>query len=278
MNIDFAAHKTLFEKLPKEVIEAFNTPYNITALQIEEYQQNGFIKLAKVLEGEALDYANKIITEAVNARTEHDKRTLSEKSDYEKSFLQCGYLCWDFPAVKEYVFGKRFAGIASDLMKVNGVRLWHDQALYKEPGGRITDGHWDSSYWPIASENTITMWMALCNVPQEKGCLNFVPGTHKLGFKEYVNIFESPHTPEGMKNKNKVVVPLNAGDATFHSGLTYHEANANSTSEMRQAMTVIYFEDGVKFTAEDKRNKEHKSCWELNDGDIIDTQYTPKLI
>ncbi|MBU2491423.1 MAG: phytanoyl-CoA dioxygenase family protein [Bacteroidetes bacterium] len=268
----------LFEKTPESILEFYNTPYKLNDVQIIEYQKNGFIKLPNVLEGEALNYSRKIITAAVNARTGHDKRTLNEKSQYEQSFKQCGYLCWDYPAVKDYVFGKRFAGIARDLMKVNGVRLWHDQALYKEPGGRLTDCHQDESYWPINSENTITMWMALVDVPEVKGCMRFIPNTHKIGVREYVDIFNNPHMPETMEYQIRTVVPLRAGDVTFHSGLTFHEANPNKTDEMREAMTVIYFEDGAVYSDEDARSKDHKSCWGLKPGDIIDTQYTPKLI
>lgn len=278
LNILKENYPVLFEETPSDIKQAYNTPYNLSSIQLEEYTENGFIKLNKVLEGNALKYAGKVIGEAVKARTEPDKRKLEEKSQFEQSFLQCGYLAWDFPAVKDFVFGKRFAGIAKDLMKVNGVRLWHDQALYKEPGGRITDCHQDESYWPIDSELTTTMWMALVDVPQEKGCMRFIPGSHKWGIKEYVDIFEQPHVPESVKEENRITVPLEAGDVTFHSGLTFHEAFPNKTREMREAMTVIYFEDGATFTSEDNRSKDHKSCWGLEHGEIIDTQYTPKII
>lgn len=271
-------NKILFNETPKEILDIYNQPYQLSSLQIEEYQNSGFIKLAKVLSDVALRYAREVITAAVDLRTEKDKRSLNEKSPYEQSFKQCGYLCWDYPAVKDYVFGKRFAGIARDLMKVNGIRLWHDQALYKEPGGRITNCHQDESYWPIKSENTITMWMALVDVPEVKGSMRFIPKTHKIGIKEYVNIFENPHMPESMEYQIRTIVPLRAGDVTFHSGLTFHEASANQTNEMREAMTVIYFEDGATFTDEDARSKDHKSCVGLKAGEVIDTRFTPKLI
>jgi len=47
---------------------------------------------------------------------------------------------------------------------------------------------------------------------------------------------------------------------------------------MREAMTVIYFEDGATYTDEDVRSKDHKSCWGLKHGEVIDTQFTPKLL
>lgn len=268
----------LIKETPKEILEIYNTTYKLSSWQIEVYQKNGFIKLGNVLSGDSLSYAREVITAAVQSRTGHDKRSLKEKSQYEQSFKQCGYLCWDYSAVKDYVFGKRFAGIARDLMKVNGIRLWHDQALYKEPGGRITDCHQDESYWPINSENTITMWMALVDVPEAKGCMRFIPNTHKIGVREYVDIFENPHMPESMEYQIRTTVPLRAGDVTFHSGLTFHEACPNKTNEMREAMTVIYFEEGATYSDKDERSKNHKSCVGLKSGDVIDTQYTPKII
>lgn len=277
--IDWAnAQKLLSAETPPEILKIYNEPYILSSEQIEYYRQNGFVKVTKVLHGEALNYAQKVVEAAVLLRKDSDKRTLAEKSQYEQSFLQCGYLCFDFPAVKDLVFSKRFAGIGRDLMEVDKIRLWHDQALFKEPGGRPTDVHQDSSYWPVKEpEFTTTIWMAMNDVPVEKGCLYFYPGTHKLGLREYVDIFKNPHFPEALDPENNIKVPLLAGDATFHSGLTFHGALGNTSSEMREGMTIIYTKDGSIFDAVDERNATHKSCKGLNDGELIDTEFTPVL-
>jgi|SRR5690554_451523 len=273
-----SALELLNKNTPENILEAYNTPYHLTDEQINSYKENGFIPLEKVLSGETLSYVRRIIEAAVFIRKEKDKRTLAEKSQYEQSFMQCGYLCWDFPAVKDFVFGKRFAGIARDLMGASGARLWHDQALFKEPHGRVTDAHQDISYWPIKEGNlTTTMWMALNDVPKEKGCLYFYPGSHKLKEKEYVDIFKNPHQPKLIEGMERVFTPLKAGDATFHSGLTFHGAGENISDEMREGMTIIYCADGTTFDASDPRNATHKSCTGLNNGEKIDTQYTPLI-
>jgi len=272
------ARDILNSQTPAEFLDYYNSPYNISKDDYHFYQQNGYIKLKKVLEDDILEYARKVFGSAVLLRKESDKRALAEKSQYEQSFLQCGYLCWDYPAVKDYVFAKRFAGIARDLMGVEGIRLWHDQALYKEPGGRVTDMHQDISYWPINTLHSTTMWLALVDVPVDKGCLYFLPGTHESADREYVDIFKNPHVPNSLKNMKKIDVPLRAGDATFHNGLIYHGANPNMTDSVREAATVIYIADGTLFDASDDRNRTHTSCVGLNDGDIINTKYTPCLV
>ena len=168
-------------------------------------------------------------------------------------------------------------------MNVDGVRLWHDQALYKEPGARITDHHQDAAYWPLEpADKTTTLWMALCDVPQEKGCMSFVPHSHALGVKEFVDIFSADNEidlSEIVKDSQWVPLPLAAGDATFHSGLTYHRAAANQTDEMREAMTVIYFADGARYQFTHPRLARHnrEEVGGLALGDLIDTPTTPRL-
>ncbi len=273
------AEKILHSQISNQLKSFFNSALPISDKIIKHYNEYGFVKVENVVEKDFLPEIKQINESAVLVRKGKDERELKDKSQYEQSLLQCGYLCWDFPAVKEFVFAKRFAGIVKDLMQVDHVRLWHDQALFKEPGGRITDAHQDCSYWPIAEPQfTITMWLALVDVPIEKGCLYFYPRTNDPNLKEYVDIFKNPHQPNLLKDKEKVFVPLKAGDATFHSGLTFHGAGNNQTNEIREAMTVIYIKDGVTFDASDERNKTHTSCVGLNNGETINTKFTPVLI
>lgn len=273
------ASKILNSDISSGLNSYFNTMIQIAESDMVAYQKNGFVTIEKVVGEEFIDEVRNIITAAVLLRKGKDRRELKDKSQYEQSFLQCGYLCWDFPAVKQFVFAKRFAGIARNLMNAEHVRLWHDQALFKEPGGRITDAHQDCSYWPINEPQlTTTMWLALTDVPVEKGCLYFYPQTNKNELKEYVDIFRNPHQPEKLKEIERIFIPLKAGDATFHSGLTFHGAGNNQTKEMRAAMTIIYIKDGVTFDSSDERNKTHTSCIGLNNNEIIDTKYTPILI
>jgi len=41
---------------------------------------------------------------------------------------------------------------------------------------------------------------------------------------------------------------MKAGDATFHYGTTLHKAPGNSSSAMREVMTIIYFADQARVT------------------------------
>lgn len=41
------------------------------------------------------------------------------------------------------------------------MRLYHDQALNKEPGGGYTPWHCDQYYWPVQSDKIVTAWVPL---------------------------------------------------------------------------------------------------------------------
>lgn len=273
-----SALNVLNSKTPESILEYYNKPYVVPEAKINFYVENGFVVLKNILNGFPLSHTKNIIRAAVLLKKEEDKRTLTEKTPYEQSFLQCGFLCWDYPAVNDYVSGKRFAGIANQLMRSNGIRLWHDQALFKEANGRSTPVHQDSSYWPVSNpEMTTTMWMALNKVSIKNGCLYFYPGSQKWD-REYVDIFKNPHEPEKVKENKKIYTPIDEGDVTFHSGLTFHGTENNQTDKMREGMTVIYISDENRFDSSDERTATHKSCEGLKDKDIIKTKYTPKLI
>ena len=56
--------------------------------------------------------------------------------DYGALFTQVTNAWRRSERVRSFVFDPRFARVAAELMGVDGVRLYHDQALFKEPGGR----------------------------------------------------------------------------------------------------------------------------------------------
>src|SRR5436189_133361 len=95
------------------------------------------------------------------------KVNIIHKSAKTCIFLQVMNLWEVDESVKKFTLAKRFAKIAADLLGVENVRLYHDQALYKEPGGGFTPWHQDQYYWPLSTTNTVTMWMPLIDITED---------------------------------------------------------------------------------------------------------------
>ncbi len=72
---------------------------------------------------DALDYYGKEITRVVLEQSK-DYQPLEKRNTYGKAFLQIMNIWRQNEIVKEFVFGKRLARIASDLLKTQGVRIY----------------------------------------------------------------------------------------------------------------------------------------------------------
>ena len=220
----------------------------LTPQLVEEFRRDGFVVVPGLLSADELRRYGAAVDEAVAKRSSHDTRTLADKSRYEQSFIQCQNLWEDCPEVRPLSFHPVIAGTAARLLGVDAVRLWHDQALYKEPGGRETDPHQDQPYWPIAETNTVTAWIPFDGSTLENGAMGYLPGSHRLGVREFVNIFfgqpEDPLAREELAGIEPVWVEVPAGSVAFHHGLTFHLARPNATGTVRRVHTAIFFADG----------------------------------
>ena len=259
------------------------TPYKLTAQQIAFYRTHKYIKLKDVLNAETLSYYNQAISKKVKEINNVDI-PLEERTTYGKAFLQLFNLWTQDSDIKELIFSKRLAKIAADLMEVDGVRMYHDQALFKEAGGGITPWHADQHYWPLASDKTITAWIPLQKTPLEMGPLEFSAGSHQI--MEGRELAISDDSEKIIEKRLKVtdykhvIEAFDIGEVSFHSGWVFHRAGANTTNETRKVMTVIYMDKNMKLKK--PSNPGQQNDWETwcpgaTIGEIINTELNPVL-
>lgn len=238
---------------------AFTQTYPLTSTEIDQYQRDGHILLREVATAEEVSTFRVAINEAV-AKYNTETRALTERDTYGKAFLQIMNLWEQDAAVRQFVLAKRFAQLAADLMGCERVRIYHDQALFKEPGGGFTPWHQDQYYWPLDTNKTITLWMPLVDLTAEMGIMKFASGSHTEGYLDKMGISDaSQDFLENYIKKQTLPVTtttfMRAGDATFHSGWTLHGAPGNQSATMREVMTIIYFADGAHTLPPDNKNR-----------------------
>ena len=155
---------------------------------VEKFQREGFVKTdSSLTSAELIEYAGAVDTE-VAIRTAADQRDISEKSTYEQSFIQCMRLWETSEAVRALSCHPGLAGMAAQLLGVRSVRLWQDQALYKEPGGRETTAHQDETFWPIGKAPLVSAWIPFDAVTPNNGAMAYVPGSHRVGSLKTVTL------------------------------------------------------------------------------------------
>lgn len=220
----------------------------LTPRLVDDFQRDGFVVVPDLLSADELRRFGAAVDEGVARRSRHDARTVAEKTPYEQSFIQCQNLWEDCEEVRPLTFHPVIAETAARLLGVGAVRLWHDQALYKEAGGRETDPHQDQPYWPIVETSTITAWIPFDGSTLDSGAMGYLPGSHRLGVREFVDIFsghgDDPLARRELQGIAPVFVEVPSGSIAFHHGLTFHLARPNLTGTVRRVHTAIYFADG----------------------------------
>jgi ectoine hydroxylase-related dioxygenase (phytanoyl-CoA dioxygenase family) len=229
-----------------------DSPYMLPPGAVAQFNAQGFIKLRDVLSPATLaHYGAEITRLTVALSTQH--LPLAERSTYDKAFLQVMNLWESSDLVGEFVLGRRLGRIAAELLTVPGVRLYHDQALYKEPGGGITPAHADQYYWPLASDRVATAWIPLQPVPLHKGPLGFYAGSQTVAFGRDLGISDESER-EITRHMEASGFPFHEepfalGEVSFHLGWTFHRAGANASPEPRSVMTVIYMDSAMRLKA-----------------------------
>jgi ectoine hydroxylase-related dioxygenase (phytanoyl-CoA dioxygenase family) len=257
--------------------------FAITRDHIAFYREFGYIKLKDVLSPQVLEYYGRRITEKV-----FEFNTLNipmeQRNTYQKAFLQIPNLWNRDEVVKEFAFSRKLARMAAELMEVRGVRMYHDQALHKEPSGGITPWHADQFYWPLSSDRTITAWIPLQETPLELGPLAFAEKSQGFTFGRDLEISdESEKQIQAALEKANFHInegPFSLGELSFHSGWTFHRAGPNKSTRARGVMTMIYMDKDIRII--EPRYEAHRN--DLADwlpgckpGDVAASELNPVL-
>jgi ectoine hydroxylase-related dioxygenase (phytanoyl-CoA dioxygenase family) len=255
--ISFGKRKQMMH-FPGSIAQKLDEPYPLTAEQVEFFQQNRFIKLKQVFDEETIRFFNHQISAKVD-EMRGEVTEMDSRDTYGKAFVQLFNLWLEDNLIKAFVFSKRMAKIAADLMQTEGVRMYHDQALFKEGGGGITPWHADQYYWPLETDKTVTAWIPLQETPLEMGPLEFSAGSHRIVEGRELAISDESELLIQQRLRvtdfKHVIEPFDVGEVSFHSGWVFHRAGANSTDQMRKVMTVIYMDRDMTLKQPENENQ-----------------------
>ena len=229
---------------PADLQAELNASYELDPLAVTQFNRDGYVKLKQVLSPGALALLRQE-TEAV-LRAE-----LGENPGLD---FRSGEMMWLTNEIfRQFVLSPRIAEIAAALMGVQRVRLYHDNALAKEPGCGRTPWHYDEEHFPIASKNVCTAWIPLQAIPQTMGPLAFAVGmeTYRLVESVQSSRFDTSYdrTVSDIFTEQGVSVddgPFELGEISFHHSQCFHTAGPNNTTESRMVLATTYFEDGAR--------------------------------
>jgi len=243
----------------------------LTTDEIASFATNGYVKIGRILSADR-------VAEVLEAFDSARRREQDEGRSYdlldpelwpddERSAMlepgkSVGFLfnlwLWEL-TFRSIAFEPTLARWAAQLVGARQVRLFEDNALYKEPlKGGVLQWHQDYSYWPLAQPNAVTAWIALDDVTLANGAVQFASGSHLLGERLPAN-FGTGSSYLGEQRAAGVqavtdpdaaglpveVMELQAGEVSFHHSMTWHASGANTTDRPRRAFVIRYVGDGT---------------------------------
>lgn len=227
-----------------------SSEYVVSLEEVNQFQQNGHILLKEVVSPDEMTVYRPHIVDAV-MNYDLEEEILEQIAAGRKNGWRFVHNLWERDEVaRQFILARRFAKIAADLMAVNAVRLLRDESYFKEPGGASTPWHQDCDFFPLDTQQVISMWIALSDISEEMAPLTFASGSHKEGYfePEGNNILqgfsEQSLIKRGFQLNNHGA--MRAGDATFHAGWTLHSSGVNTSDRMREALVIVYYQDGAR--------------------------------
>lgn len=156
---------------------------------------------------------------------------------------------WLNAEIRRAVTSPLFGAIGARLMRVDSVRLWHDQAIYK-PGTADQEAtnagnigwHQDYGYWQASSTtNMCTAWVALQDTDLTNGGMRTIVGSHKWGLIEGSDGFGQKELEKAAQRFAELAggqwldepCVLKAGQVSFHHCLTFHGSGPNRSQQPR---------------------------------------------
>ena len=219
---------------------------DITPRMLSDFKTDGFVRIPQVIsKEEAAHYFE--VGERLIEKVRGDEASAQDPGFTDVDIFVQIVNAWKRDDEMRKLTCHPNVGRAAEVLAGAAMRLWHDQILCKMPHNEApTEFHQDQPYWPHANCPTpVSAWIALCDVPVERGCMTFLNGSHRKDDLpiQHLNDPRSLFTicPE-LEYSTRVTVPLQAGDCTFHHGRCAHMATPNFTDLPRIAHVIIYMQ------------------------------------
>jgi hypothetical protein len=245
-------------------------PRSLSATEIADYLRDGWVKVDELIAPAAAAVLLERVKGVVSKRSVPQLATGGsaslEVNALSPIFAVCDSPSDDDPVLRAFSRSPALGRAACDLIDARyrefggscqSVRLFEDQVLAKQPtraGGDRTPWHQDSNLQPFDRFGALVIWIALVDIPPERGSLRFLSGSHRvppLGrvfhrddgedlLDEYPALLERfPLSP---------ALHLAAGDATIHDYCTVHAAGQNTTDDVRWSYLAEFFPASALYT------------------------------
>jgi hypothetical protein len=118
--------------------------------------------------------------------------------------------------------------------------------VMNKPAGQGTDLPWHQdggAVWALDRDPLVTIWVALDRASPENGCMEIVPGSHRLGLLTWHGSTISDDAAARHCPSTAVIpLPVEAGHAVLLHNWLLHRSGVNPSSLLRRAFTCCFLD------------------------------------
>jgi len=217
-------------------------PQLLRSDQLEQYQQEGVLRLGRTLTDAGLDRVRMECMAAWN----------SAKADFDpaKTWLQNSLLPnvhHVAPLVRQYYFHGPLVDVAQQLIGTN-IKGVTSQLTFKLRGNTMAFGwHQDNSYGELDPYNSLTTLTALDDTDESNGCLWIVPGSHLRGqIAPGLSVAAknaSVNVELNVDDQQAIPMPLQAGEAVVFHCWMLHKSEGNFSLDRDRRILFLRYAD-----------------------------------
>lgn len=153
------------------------------------------------------------------------------------------------PLTRQICEDERILTLIEDLV-APGIAIYSAKLVEKLPyDDAVCHWHQDEAYYRANSESACRMsiWLPLQDCTIDNGCVWMVPGSHRLGLREFRQIDTARHghctkgfAPAEEQVDGEKPIEVKAGSIVLFHALTWHRSLGNRTGGHRRAFIVSY--------------------------------------
>jgi hypothetical protein len=214
----------------------------LTDAQIAQYERDGFVFPIDAFSPEQARRYRGVLEDFERAQGAE----LTKGQNFKPHLL--------FTWVDEIVHHPAILDAVEDLIGPN-LRLFHLSVWPKNARDPAFVGwHQDATYFGLEPALQVTAWIALTDASVEAGCMEVIPGSHRLGQLHHAEQLESKHnllsrgqtitTP--FDRGTTAFMPVRAGQFSLHHTLLVHNSRPNQSDDRRIGLGISYIPTHVR--------------------------------
>lgn len=154
------------------------------------------------------------------------------------------------PLFLEYIRHPRFHGIARQLVGEE-ISVFRSMFMNKPARrGTVLPYHQDGgTQWNLDRERFFTVWTALDDASIANGCVQIIPGSHRLGLLSDRGHTITPEQEQAYcADEQSVYLEARAGEVFLLHNYLLHRSGVNRTDQPRRAFSVVYMDAATRST------------------------------